>query len=212
MSLVLLFLWVPRLPRVVRAKKYLSFTAPKGTRVYLAIVLLFSLGASSDAFLVLRAREMGFDLFETFGLFLGFNVLAAALAIPFGKLSDRLGRIPILVSGWFIYAASYGLFAVCETPWMFASTLALYGAFYGLTEGVEKALLSDLVAPEDRGRGFGAFHLVLGIAALPSSLLTGWLMTRFGSGTAFLTCAGIAVFAALLLIACAPGFVRRIRA
>ena len=82
-SLLLLCFWVPRLPRVVRAKKYLSFTAPKGTRLYLAIVLLFSLGASSDAFLVLRARELGFDLFETFGLFLGLNVLAAALAIAF---------------------------------------------------------------------------------------------------------------------------------
>jgi len=203
-SLLLLCFWVPRLPRVVRAKKYLSFTAPKGTRLYLAIVLLFSLGASSDAFLVLRARELGFDLFETFGLFLGLNVLAAALAIPFGKLSDRFGRIPVLVSGWLIYAASYALFAVCEEQWAFASAMALYGAFYGLTEGVEKAFLSDLVEPDERGRGFGAFHLVLGIAAFPSSLLTGWLMTRFGSGAAFLACAGLAVLASIILLACSP--------
>jgi MFS family permease len=200
-ALAMLLLGVPRVPRTVAVPRRLGFAIPKPARGYLAIVLLFALANSSDAFLVLKAREAGFSFMETLALFLVFNGLAAALAIPAGRLSDRFGRVRFLAAGWIVYAVAYAVMGRAFSPLPFAAALLGYGAFYGLTEGVEKALLADLLPAGDRGAGFGAFQSVQGLGALVASPLMGLLMSRFGSSVAFAAAAGTALTAAALLVA-----------
>ena len=198
-AVLLVSLWLPRVPRTVPAKP-LAWTLPKEIRGYLALVLLFGLANSSDAFLVLRARELGFSFREILGLLLAFNLLAALLALPAGRWSDRAGRVRFLAAGWAVYGLAYGAMALAPGRLGFPIALLAYGAFYGLTEGVEKALLGDLLHPEHRGTGYGALQLSLGLAALAASLLMGVLMTAWGSRIAFLATGGIALAAALLLV------------
>lgn len=184
-SLLVLAFAVPKLARMTKAKKSLAWHIPKEARGYLAAVAIFALGNSSDAFLVLRASQLGYSFRGILGLMLAFNVLSAGLALPIGSLTDRIGRKRVLALGWSVYAVAYALFGYVQSQVWFALALFLYGAFYGFTEGTEKALLADLLPPEKRGIGFGALQLVLGVVALPASLLTGWLMTNFGGEAAF---------------------------
>lgn len=200
-ALAMLLFAVPGIPRAVAVPRRLGFVIPKPARAYLAIVFLFALANSSDAFLVLKAREAGFSFRETLALFLVFNGLAAALAIPAGRLSDRFGRVRFLAAGWIVYAAAYTVMGLATRSWTFAAALLGYGAFYGLTEGVEKALLADLLPAEDRGAGYGAFQSVHGLGALIASPLMGILMTRFGSAPAFAFAGATALAAAVLLVA-----------
>jgi len=198
-ALALLYLGIPKIPRETAASKRLSWHIPKEIRGFLAIVFLFALANSSDAFLVLKAREAGFSVREILGLFLVFNALAAALAIPAGRLSDKIGRLPFLVAGWVVYAIAYAAMGITGGKLIFSASLLGYGAFYGLTEGVEKALLADMLRPEHRGTGFGAFQTISGIAALLASPMMGILMTLAGSKAAFLTTSCVAMTAAILL-------------
>jgi uncharacterized protein (TIGR03382 family) len=179
----------------------LSWHVPKEIRGYLAIVLLFALANSSDAFLVLKAKEAGFGVRGTLVLFLLFNALAAALAVPAGKLSDRFGRVPFLAAGWIVYAAAYAFMGLAKGPFVFGGALLGYGAFYGLTEGVEKALMADLLPTAARGTGFGALQVTLGLGALLASPLMGLMMTKLGPTTAFLVSGGASLTAALALLA-----------
>ncbi len=197
-AVLLVFLWLPSVPRTVTTKP-LAWSIPKEIRGYLALVLLFGLANSSDAFLVLRARELGFSFREILGLLLIFNLLAALLALPAGRWSDRTGRVRFLAAGWAVYGLAYGAMALSPGRLGFATALLAYGAFYGLTDGVEKALLGDLLHPDHRGTGYGALQLALGLAALAASLLMGILMTAWGSRAAFLATGGLALSSALLL-------------
>ena len=198
-ALALLILTVPSVPRTGSASVRLGLTIPRPVRGYLGIVFLFALANSSDAFLVLRAREAGFSFRETLALFLVFNALAALLAVPAGRLSDRFGRVRFLLAGWIVYAAAYTAMGLSRSPWAFAVALLGYGAFYGLTEGVEKALLADLLPAEERGAGFGSFQAIHGLGALIASPLMGILMSRYGSLPAFAFAGATALAASLLL-------------
>jgi MFS family permease len=198
-ALALILFGVPRVTRGGAVPKRLSWHVPNEIRGFLAIAFLFALANSSDAFLVLKAREAGFGFREILGVFLVFNALAAGLAIPAGKLSDRFGRMPFLMAGWAVYAAAYAAMGLADGKLAFTSSLLGYGAFYGLTEGVEKALLADLLLPENRGTGYGAFQMAMGVAALLASPMMGALMTYAGTRAAFLTTSGVALAAAILL-------------
>lgn len=198
-SVLLVWLWVPRIPRQAPVRR-LSWTVPHEIRAYLAILFLFSLAASSDAFLVLRARELGLGFRQILALLLAFNLLAALLALPVGKLSDRHGRLPFLAAGWAVYAACYLAMGLAPGRGTFLAAFLVYGAFYGLTEGVEKALLGDLLRPEHRGLGYGAFQLTVGLAALPASLAMGAMWSAWGSRAAFLATAGLAGAATVALV------------
>ncbi|MGK5088675.1 MFS transporter [Bdellovibrionota bacterium FG-2] len=174
---------------------------------YFMIVALFGLANSSDAFILLKAKELGYSLLETLGMIALLNLVSAMTAIPAAALSDRMGRRALIATGWVIYAVTYGLigWGVLEGhPVWFASTLALYGLFYGFTEGVEKAWIADLAPVGARGRAYGIFGFILGAVALPASLFFGWTWDHFGSSVPFLGCAGIALLAAVLLWAGMP--------
>lgn len=171
-------------------------------KIFLVIVFLFTLGNSSDAFLILRAQNLGSNvLFITLMLIL-FNVVYALFSVPAGVLSDKIGRRNIIVVGWGIYALVYLGFAVVNTDWAVWLLWALYGLYYGLAEGVARALVSDLVPEDQRGTAFGVYHGVVGITLLPASLIAGWLWQSvnpaapfyFGSALAVLAMIGMLLF------------------
>jgi len=200
-ALLLLVLAVPRVPRAKPVARRLDWRIPREIRGYLLLVLIFGLANSSDAFLVLRAREAGFSVRGILALFLAFNALGALCALPAGRLSDRLGRVPFLAAGWGVYAAAYAAMALAHGPWAFGGALLGYGAFYGLTEGVEKALLADLLPAEARGTGFGAFQTVTALATLVASPMMGLAAGWLGLAKAMLLASGLALIALVGLLA-----------
>ncbi len=154
---------------------------------YLAALLVFTLGNATDAFLVLKARQVGIALAWIPTLWMLFNGVKMVLSTPCGMFSDRHGRRRTILMGWFLYGLVYLGFALATTTWQVVWLFASYGVFYALTEGVERAFVADLVPETLRGTGFGWFHLTVGLAALPASVLFGLLWHRWGSGIAFLT-------------------------
>ena len=166
---------------------------------YLFVLLLFTLGNASDAFLLLRAQELGMSLAMLPLLWGAFHVSKMVWNIPGGMLADRFRPLPLILAGWLVYALVYGGFAFAETSWQVWGLFGIYGLFFGLTESPEKALVAELSPPQLRGRAFGVFHFAIGLGALPASLLFGILWQWKGAPAAFAVGAGFALVAALLL-------------
>lgn len=166
---------------------------------FLGVVALFTLSNSTDAFLLLRAKEAGIApaMLPLLWMVLHFSKVFSSLAG--GNLSDRFGRKKMIVIGWIVYAAVYLGFAFIDSAWQAWALFIVYGTYFGLTEGVEKALVADMVADEKRGTAFGFYNLAYGITVFPASLLFGLLWSRFGAETAFAVSASISVAAAFLL-------------
>lgn len=174
---------------------------PRGRlRRYILILLVFTLGNSSDAFLLLKAGKLGVSPVMIPLLWAFFHVVKMSSSMPFGALSDRIGRRSIIVSGWVIYAFTYLGFAFASTELHVWLLFAIYGLFYGLTEGTEKALLADIAPGGERGSAFGWYNFAIGIGALPASLIFGLIWQAYGSGAAFGFGAVLALIAALLLL------------
>lgn len=179
---------------------------PRGPlRRYLFILLLFTLGNSSDAFLLLRAGNLGVSAAQLPLLWAFFHVVKAGGTLPLGALSDRLDRRRLIIAGWAVYALVYLGFARASAAWHAWALFAAYGLYYALTEGVEKALLADLAPPEARGGAFGWQAFALGVGALPASLIFGVLWQRAGPVAAFGLGAGLALAASVLLWVLVPG-------
>ncbi|MBI5500590.1 MAG: MFS transporter [Deltaproteobacteria bacterium] len=185
-----------------------SLLADRRFAGYMLAVLLFTLGNSADAFLVLRALELGIPVALGPVLWVVLHVARSAWAVPGGILADRHGRLRLIVAGWAVYAVAYAGFAAATEAWMMWPLFVMYGLHAGLTEGAERALVAELVGPEARGRAFGVFHLSVGIGALPASLLTGFLWETAGPAAAFGVGAVFAALGALVLLAW-PGLPRR---
>jgi MFS family permease len=172
---------------------------PKRFWGYLTAVLIFTLGNSTDAFLLLRAHQLGVPVALAPILWATLHVVKSATSTHGGALSDRIGRRPALVSGWTLYALVYLGFAVASTQWHAWALFVVYGLYFALTEGPERALVADLVPEERRGTAFGWFHLTVGLGMLPASLLFGWIWDSRGADAAFLTGAALAIAASLWL-------------
>jgi MFS family permease len=166
---------------------------------YLAAVVLFALGNSSDAFLLLRAQDAGVPVRAAPLLWALHHVVKASIAPAGGALADRIGHRQALTMGWLVYAAIYAGFAFASGGLSIASLFVAYGLHFALVGGAQKALVAQLVPPEVRARGFGAYHLCVGVAALPASLLFGLLYQKLGARVAFLTGAALALAAVMLL-------------
>jgi MFS family permease len=167
---------------------------------FLIIVALFTLSNSSDAFLLLRARTAGVSVAAIPLIWAMLHVSKVLSSLLGGDLSDRLGRRRLIVSGWIVYAAVYAGFAFVSNETSAAILFLIYGVYFGLAEGAEKALVADLVRPEQRGTAYGLYNLAFGITVLPASLLMGALWSWRGPATAFLMSAAIGATAALLLL------------
>ena len=171
---------------------------------FLAVLLLFTLGNSTDAFLLLRAGQLGVPTVLIPVLWALLNGVKSLSSLPGGALSDRVGRRPLLVAGWLVYAAVYLAFGLARAQWQAWALFAVYGLYFGLTEGVEKALVADLVPSDRRGAAFGWYNLAIGIGALPASLIFGAIWDRAGAPTAFSLGASLALAASLGILFVAP--------
>jgi MFS family permease len=179
--------WLPRLPR--------------GFYYVLAVVTLFSLGNSSDMFLVLRAGNIGIPASRAPLLGLVFNITFTLVSWPAGKFSDRFSRSAIAAAGYLVFAIVYFVFALAPSQLAIWLAMAFYGLFYALTNAVLKALVVESVAADVRGRALGIYAFLTSVTTLLSSLLTGTLWKSYGPAVPFYFSAGIAAVSAVALLA-----------
>ena len=207
-SVAVLMLFVREIPRAVDAPAAAppDFTQPLGARFWrvLLVIFLFTLGNSTDAFLLLRANQLGVPVALAPILWVVLHLVKSMSNTPGGALSDRVGRRPLLIAGWLLYAAVYFGFARAGAAWQAWALFAIYGVFFGLTEGSERALVADLVPPDRRGTAFGWYNLAIGLGALPASLLFGLVWDRAGAPAAFVMGAGFALAAAIGMVFAMP--------
>lgn len=152
---------------------------------YLIVMVFFTLGNSSDAFLMLRAQNLGMNIGQIFGILALFNLVSSLSSYPAGKLSDKIGRKALISLGWLVYAGVYLGFALATSLWHVWALYMVYGIYEGLTAGVEKAFVADLVPVQMRGTAYGLFNTAVGISALPSSLIAGILWQKIGPSAPF---------------------------
>jgi MFS family permease len=174
---------------------------PTRLRVALGIFGVFALGNSSDAFLLLRAKDLGVSMASLPLLWTVFHVSKLTSAALGGDLSDRVPRARLIVAGWLVYAATYLGFGLATRPWQVWALFVVYGTYYGLTEPAEKALVKDLAPPALRGRAYGLYHFLVGVAAVPAGVLTGALwqwrgpLAALGVGATFAAASAVAMLA-----------------
>ena len=165
----------------------------------LVLIFIFSLGNASDAFLLLRLSDVGLAAFWIPLLWAALNFVKAIASIVGGDLSDRYGRRTLIALGWLIYAGVYAGFGLLDSTKALIAIFLIYGLYFGLTEGVEKAWIADLAPATARGTAFGYYNATLGVGALIASLLFGFIWTRVSPHAAFLTGGALALSATALL-------------
>jgi MFS family permease len=195
----------PASPSVEASSVRLAWRGLDGRfRAYLVLLAIFTLGNSSDAFLMLRAQTLGFQPVEIFFLLAAFNLVITLSSTPAGALSDRLGRRGLIIAGWAIYAVIYVGFAFASSAWHVWALYLGYGLYYGAFQGAANALVADLVPPALRGTAYGLFNGAIGVAAFPASLLAGLLWDWYGAPAPFLTGGILALVAAVGVLAVIP--------
>ncbi|MBI4294958.1 MAG: MFS transporter [Chloroflexi bacterium] len=208
--LVLLFLVRERRPRLQprpagTGSRGLDLSAFKSLdrrfKLFLLVAGLFTLGNSSDAFLILRAHNIGLSTLDILLVLVLFNAVYAAVSYPAGVLSDKLGRKLVILVGWAIYGMIYLGFALAGAAWQIVLLFVLYGVYYGATEGVLRALVADLVPERARGSAYGLYHSVVGISMLPASVIAGVLWQVVSPAAPFFFGAALALLAMVALAA-----------
>ncbi len=173
--------------------------------IFLFIVSLFTLGNSSDGFLVLRAQNLGVSVTGVLVMLAMFNLVSSLVATPAGSLSDRIGRRRLIIGGWLVYAVIYLGFAAAQEAWQVWLLFMAYGLYFGLAFGTANAMVADLVPENLRGTAYGTYHAVIGLLAFPSSLIAGVLWqgagewSGFGPSAPFLFGGTLAFIAAMLM-------------
>lgn len=179
-ALILFFVKEPESLKQAKTSKKpdLSFgKLDKKLKLFIVATFIFALGNSSNQFLILRSRDIGFSLIMTLVLYLIYNLTSTLLSPVFGKLSDKIGRKKVMLSGYFLYSLVYLGFGVFQTKIFFYLLWIFYGIYSALTEGVEKAYVSDLSSSNIRGTALGIFATTIGIGLLPASIIAGFLYT-----------------------------------
>jgi len=168
-------------------------------KLYLCAAFIFTLGHSSNAFLILRAKYIGFDYAAVILLFFVFHFVASVFSMPLGKLSDRIGRKNLLVPGYIAFTLCYVGFAFADSKLALGAVFALYGVHTAMITGVERAFVAEISPPELKGTMLGLHSTIVGIALLPASVLAGVLWTAFGASVPFVFGAGLSLIAAIIL-------------
>lgn len=163
------------------------------------ITTLFTIGNFSDAFLILRAKDVGMAAEYIPLTYFAYNIITSIFSTPFGMISDRIGRRPVIISGFVIFALIYLGFGLVHTVSGIWVLFFIYGLYYATTEGIQKAYVADMVPEGQRGTAMGTFNALTGIAALPASILAGFLWQSFGPFTAFSVSSVLAIISALLM-------------
>lgn len=169
-------------------------------KLYLVVVFLFTLGNSSNSFLLLRAKSAGFDDTNVILLYFLYNLTVSVLSVPFGKLSDKVGRKQVLIAGYLLFSAVYLGFAFATSAVSFVIIFGAYGIFTAMTAGVERALIAEISPAELKGTMLGLHSTIAGIALLPASVICGFLWEHFGCAVPFVFGASMSAVAAILLI------------
>ncbi|MCX7799543.1 MAG: MFS transporter [Fimbriimonadales bacterium] len=201
MVAVALTLGLRDLPQTPRQAEGSAVRLPRSKPFWwcVGLVAFFELANSSDAFLILRANDLGLAPAASAGAYLVFTLVAAASSYKLASLSDRVGRAPLIVAGWLAYAAVY-LGMALGSAWTVWPLLALYGLYFGATDGVAKALVRDASEPEFRGQAMGVLALIRGVALFLGNLLAGWLWDGVGHAAPFLFGASVAAAASLAML------------
>ncbi len=195
------------------APKFSLYSLGKPFNIFLVIVSIFTLGNSSDAFLVLRAQNLGISVVSILMMLVVFNLVYSLVSIPAGSRSDRVGRRRMIISGWLVYAAIYLGFTLGREGWQIWLLYVAYGLYYGMAYGTANAMVADLVPENLRGTAYGTYHAVIGILAFPASLIAGILWqgtgawSGFGPSAPFLFGGTLALIAALLMALWMPKIV-----
>ncbi|MDD4860050.1 MAG: MFS transporter [Dehalococcoidales bacterium] len=169
-------------------------------KLFLAIMVIFTLGKSSDFFATLRAQDLGAPVLQITLMLILFNITYALVSVPSGMLSDKLGRRKVIALGWLVYALVYLGFAAATALWHIWVLFAGYGIYFGITEGVARALVADMVPAHLRGTAYGWYHGVTGLALLPASLIAGWLWDKVNPAAPFYLGAALAFIAMMGLM------------
>ena len=195
----------PSAPRVTAEAAPASAAAagdrplPREFTSFMAVLGLFTLGNSTDAFLLLKLTDVAGSPKLVPAIWAALHVVKASVSIVGGSWSDRIGRRAVIASGWVIYAVVYAGFALSESLPALVAWFLVYGFYFGLTEGTEKALIADLAPAERRGFAFGIYNAVIGLGSLAASIVFGVLWSRYGAAAAFGTGSVLALFATVLL-------------
>ena len=169
-------------------------------KLYLMVAFLFTLGNSSNTFLLLRAKSVGFDDTSVILLYFIFNLTASILSIPFGKRSDKVGRKKLLVSGYLVFSVVYFGFALASNRAVILAAFVLYGVYTAMITGVERAFIAEISPKELKGTMLGMHSTVVGIALLPASVIAGLFWDGFGASAPFIFGSSMSLIAALILL------------
>ena len=181
-----------------KKKKTAMLSAP--FILFLAANAFFTLGNSSNAFLILKAQEVDIAIFLIPILWMVYNIVCSISSPILGTLSDKVGRKPIIVTSFIYYAVIYVLFGFADQAWMVWSLFAAYGIFYGLSDGIFRAYVADIVEEENRATAYGVLNTVVGISLLPASVLMGLIWTQFNSQLAFIISAGLGMVGFIIFL------------
>jgi MFS family permease len=171
---------------------------------YLLVTAVFSLGNSSDVFLILRARDLGVAAALIPVMYMVFNFIYSALSIPSGLLADRVGRRRVALLGFVIFAGAYAWMALARSAAAAWGVFAVYGVYMAIADGNGRALLAEFAPGTKRGTAFGAYHMVVGVAALPASVIAGLLYDHVSASAPFWVGAAAAVLAGILMLSLVP--------
>ncbi|MDD2243935.1 MAG: MFS transporter [Dysgonamonadaceae bacterium] len=173
---------------------------PKNYYIFLFIIGVFTLGNSTDSLMLIRLSETGIN--ESFVplIYMIFNTVSVLLAVQIGKLSDKIGRVKLIILGFLIYSFVYLMFGAFNNITVFILMFVLYGVYSALTDTCQKALVSDLVNKEMKGTGFGLYHAVLGIMLLPASAIGGYLYDNVSPSATFYFGSSLSLIAAIMMI------------
>ncbi|MDZ4678198.1 MAG: MFS transporter [Oligoflexia bacterium] len=205
LALIVLALFVhePKVHKAIESRKF-TFNFKKlhpKLKHYLFIAFIFALANSSDSFLILRAKKMGFSLREIFMIMTAFNVVTVYSSYKISKISDKLGRKYVMIFGWLTYAVSYFFIGLPGlTNHAFVGLVCLYGLFYGFTESVEKALVADYVNKDNKGESYGWLSVVNALGIVPANIIFASIFDSYGVQWAFWASATFALLGVILLI------------
>lgn len=202
LNVIIISLFVKDIPHAALKKTSLAFGTALGKKFYIffGLSFLFTLGNSSDAFIVLKSQLVGMPVWQILLLLAGYSFVSSISAVPLSSLSDRIGRKTLLIAGWILYALMYILFAQAKTPQFMILAVILYGLYYGFTEGSGRAYVSDIVPKEKQGTAFGLYNFATGATLLLASLVAGYLWQTISPASAFYFGSSMALLAAFGLI------------
>jgi MFS family permease len=169
-------------------------------KLYLLVVFIFTLGNSSNAFILLKAKEAGFDDVNVILLYFLYTIVASILSLPLGRLSDKIGRKNLLVPGYLAFALCYFGFAFASGRILMVAVFVLYGVYTAMIMGVERAFVAEISPPHLKGTMLGLHSTLAGIALLPASIFAGLLWGAFGAEAPFIFGASLSLVAAGVLI------------